>query len=165
MLFLINMHGSSHVGPWALECWKHFLEEKDARMTERCEAWSVLVIQLHGHEGYTAFLCCTSCTLCTLEAVCWWGWKGFITLFLWVCVVCVMLPWRPCQCVCAWGPILSWHYSLIKNLAMMKNTELNSAEVKIAPWPFSLDQRFPGCASPWYLNTELEGPSLCIRSF
>lgn len=32
-------------------------------MTEGCQVWSVLVIQLHRHEEYVAFLCCTWCTL------------------------------------------------------------------------------------------------------
>lgn len=144
MFFLINMHGSSHVGPWALECWKHSLEEKagqDDRVVPGlvCSsntapwAWGTFSFPLLrlGHSMHSE------------------GWmvvrveRVHQTLPLSMCGVCdVAMKAMP---VCAWGPILSWQYALIK-LVMMKNAELNSTEVKISP--FSSDQSFPHFPHP-----------------
>lgn len=136
--------------------WKRRL----AVMTEECQAWSVPAMQLHGHEGHVAFLCCTLCTLWFIWRLCGGeGGKGSSDSSSEAGMCDVAVKAMP---VWAWWPILSWQYSLI-NLEMMKNAELNSTEMKIPS--FSLDQRFPGCPSPSCLSTELEGPSLCIRSF
>lgn len=158
MFFLINVHGSSHVGPWALECWKHSLEEKagqDDRGVPGLVCSSNTAPWAWGSYSFPLlhFMHSEGCVMVRVERV-------HQTLPLSMCGVCdVAMKAMP---VCAWGPILSWQYALIK-LAMIKNAELNSTEVKIPP--FSSDQRFPGCPSPSCLSTELEGPSLCIKSF
>lgn len=161
MVFLINVHGSSHVGLWALECWKHFFEEKagqDNREVSGLVCSSDPAPWARGTYGFPL--------LHFMHSVHSEGWmvmrveRVHQTLPLSMCGVCdVAMKAMP---VCAWGPILSWQYALI-NLAVMKNAELNSTEVKIPS--FSSDQRFPGCPSPSCLSTELEGPSPCIRSF
>lgn len=125
------MHGSSHVEPWALGCWKHSVEEK-AGQDDR------------GVPGL----------VCSSNTAPWaWGTYSFPLLHFvlsvhsggWMVVrverAPQILPLSMCGVcdspmkampVCARGPILSWQYALI-NLAMVKNAELNSTEVKIPP--------------------------------
>lgn len=84
MFFLMNMHGCSHVGPWALECWKHSLEEKtgrDDRGVSGLVCSSNATPRAWGTCGFPLLHFVHS--VVHLTAVWWWGWKGFIRLFLW----------------------------------------------------------------------------------